>query len=70
LRAATSHVTLALGEKAGFFQKEGFQPELIRIRSTIALALVSGEIDYQSVVAPGIAAAQRTQRPHKEILTE
>ena len=55
-----SFLTLPLGEKAGFFQKEGFQPELIRIRSTIALAaLVSGEIDYQSVVAPGIAAAIR-----------
>ncbi len=53
-----SFLTLPLGEKAGFFQKEGFQPELIRIRSTVALAaLVSGEIDYQSVVAPGIAAA-------------
>ena len=55
-----SFLTLPLGEKAGFFQKEGFQPELIRIRSTVALAaLVSGEIDYQSVVAPGIAAAIR-----------
>jgi ABC-type nitrate/sulfonate/bicarbonate transport system substrate-binding protein len=55
-----SFLTLPLGEKAGFFQKEGFQSELIRIRSTVALAvLVSGEIDYQSVVAPGIAAAIR-----------
>ncbi len=55
-----SFLTLPLGEKTGFFQKEGFQPELIRIRSTVALAaLVSGEIDYQSVVAPGIAAAIR-----------
>jgi len=55
-----SFLTLPLCEKAGFFQKEGFQPELIRIRSPVALAaLVSGEIDYQSVVAPGIAAAIR-----------
>ena len=54
-----SFLTLPLGEKAGFFQKEGFQPELIRIRSTVALAALVGEIDYQSVVAPGIAAAIR-----------
>ena len=57
---STSFLSLPLGQKTGFFQKEGIQPELIRIRSTVALAaLVSGEIDYHSVIAPGIAAAIR-----------
>ena len=42
------------------FQKEGIQAELIRIRSTVALtALVSGELDYHSVIGPAIAAAIR-----------
>ena len=55
-----SFLSLPLGQKAGLFQKEGFQAELIRIRSTVALtALVSGELDYHSVIGPAIAAAIR-----------
>jgi ABC-type nitrate/sulfonate/bicarbonate transport system substrate-binding protein len=56
---SASFLSLPVGQ-TGFFQKEGIQPELIRIRSTAALAaLVSGEIDYQSVIPSGIAAAIR-----------
>src|SRR5262249_37092837 len=57
---SASFLSLPLGQKAGFFSKEGIQADLIRIRSTIALtALISGEIDYHTVIAPGIAAAIR-----------
>jgi len=57
---SSSFLSLPVGQKAGFFPKEGIQAEFIRIRSTIALtALISGEIDYHSVIAPGIAAAIR-----------
>jgi ABC-type nitrate/sulfonate/bicarbonate transport system substrate-binding protein len=53
-------LSLPLGQKTGFFQKEGIQAEFIRIRSTVALtALVSGELDYHSVLGPAIAAAIR-----------
>jgi len=53
-------VSLAVGQKRGFFQDEGIQTEFIRIRSTVALtALVSGEIDYHTVLGPGVAAAVR-----------
>ena len=51
--ASGTFLSLPLGEKAGLFQKEGIQAELIRIRSTVALtALVSGELDYHSVLDP------------------
>lgn len=58
--ASGSFLSLPLGQKTGFFQKEGIQAELIRIRSTVALtALVSGEFDYHSVLGPAVAAAIR-----------
>src|SRR5437660_10387034 len=58
--ASGTFLSLPLGQKAGFFQKEGIQADLIRIRSTVALtALVSGELDYHSVLGPGVAAAIR-----------
>jgi ABC-type nitrate/sulfonate/bicarbonate transport system substrate-binding protein len=58
--ASGTFLSLPLGQKTGFFQKEGIQAELIRIRSTVALtALVSGELDYHSVLGPAIAAAIR-----------
>ena len=53
-------LSLPLGQKPGFFQQEGFQAEFIRIRSIVALtALVSGELDYHTVLGPVIAAAIR-----------
>ena len=53
-------LSLPLGQKAEFFQKQGIQAEFIRIRSTVALtALVSGELDYHTVIGPAIAAAIR-----------
>lgn len=58
--ASGTFLSLPLGQKAGFFQKEGIQAELIRIRSTVALtALVSGELDYHTVLGPAVAAAIR-----------
>jgi ABC-type nitrate/sulfonate/bicarbonate transport system substrate-binding protein len=58
--ASGTFLSLPLGQQAGFFQKEGIQAELIRIRSTVALtALVSGELDYHSVLGPSVAAAIR-----------
>ncbi len=53
-------LSLPLGQKPGYFQQEGIQAEFVRIRSTVALtALVSGELDYHTVLGPGIAAAIR-----------
>src|SRR4029453_1041427 len=58
--ASATFLSLPLGQKAGFFQKEGIQADLIRIRSTVALTrLVSGELDYPSVPGPAVAAAIR-----------
>ena len=58
--ASGTFLSLPLGQKAGFFQQEGIQADLIRIRSTVALtALVSGELDYHSVLGPAVAAAIR-----------
>jgi ABC-type nitrate/sulfonate/bicarbonate transport system substrate-binding protein len=56
----SSTFTLSLAHMKGFFQEEGLQAELIRIRSAVALpALTSGEIDYHTVVRPAVAAALR-----------
>jgi NitT/TauT family transport system substrate-binding protein len=56
----SSTFTLPLAHIRGFFQEEGLQAELIRIRSAVALpALTSGEIDYHTVVSPAVAAALR-----------
>ena len=58
--ASGTFLSLPLGQKPGFFHKEGIQVELIRIRSTVALtALISGELDYHSVLGPAVAAAIR-----------
>ena len=56
----SSTFTLPMAQIRGFFQEEGLQAELIRIRSAVALpALTSGEIDYHTVVAPAVTAALR-----------
>jgi NitT/TauT family transport system substrate-binding protein len=51
-------VPLALAEKKGFFREDGVQAEVIRINPTVALAaLVSGELDYWTVIGNSVAAA-------------
>jgi NitT/TauT family transport system substrate-binding protein len=56
----SSTFTLPMAHIKGFFQEEGLQAELIRIRSAIALpSLTAGEIDYHTVVAPAVTAALR-----------
>jgi ABC-type nitrate/sulfonate/bicarbonate transport system substrate-binding protein len=50
--------SLPLGQKLGFFQAEGLQAEIIRMNAVVGLtALVSGEIDYYTVISPAIAGA-------------
>jgi ABC-type nitrate/sulfonate/bicarbonate transport system substrate-binding protein len=57
---AAPFVPLAIGDKRGFFQEEGLQGEFIRINPAIAFqALVGGEIDYYTVLGPGVAAGIR-----------
>lgn len=57
---AATFVSLAIADKRGFFQEEGLQGEAIRINPAIAFqALVGGEIDYYTVLGPGVAAAIR-----------
>ncbi len=57
---AAQFVPLPLGQARGFFQEEGLQAEFIRIRPAISpAALVSGEIDYDTVIGNGIGAAIR-----------
>ncbi len=57
---AVPFVPLAIGNKKGFFQEEGVQAESIRMNPAVALqALVGGEIDYYTVLGPGVAAAIR-----------
>jgi NitT/TauT family transport system substrate-binding protein len=49
---------LALAEKKGFFKEDGLQGETIRINPTVALAaLISGELDYWTVIGNSVAAA-------------
>ncbi|MGH7873436.1 MAG: ABC transporter substrate-binding protein [Candidatus Binatia bacterium] len=56
----SSTFTLPLARIKGFFNEEGLQAELIRIRSAVALpALMSSEIDYHTVVSPAVNAALR-----------
>lgn len=56
----SSTFTFPLAQMRGFFQEEGLQAELIRIRSAVAIpALTSGEIDFHTVVSPALAAALR-----------
>ena len=50
--------SLSLAQKRGFLQEEGLQTEFIRINAIVGLAaLVSGEIDYYTVIGPLVAAA-------------
>jgi len=50
----------ALAEKKGFFREDGLQGEVIRINPTVALAaLVSGELDYWTVIGNSAAAAMQ-----------
>ena len=57
---AAPFVPLAIGDQRGFFQEEGIVAELIRMNPAVALqALVGGEIDYYTVLGPGVAAAIR-----------
>jgi NitT/TauT family transport system substrate-binding protein len=57
---SATFLSLPVGKKPDFFQQEGIQAEFIRIRSTVALtALVSGELDYHTVIGPSVAAAIR-----------
>jgi NitT/TauT family transport system substrate-binding protein len=57
---AATFVPLAIADKRGFFQEEGLQGEAIRINPAIAFqALVGGEIDYYTVLGPGVAAGIR-----------
>jgi ABC-type nitrate/sulfonate/bicarbonate transport system substrate-binding protein len=49
----SSTFTLPLAQIRGFFNEEGLEAELTRIRSAVVLpALVSGEIDYHTVIGP------------------
>ena len=49
---------LALAEKRGFLREDGLQGDIIRINPTVALAaLVSGELDYWTVIGNSVAAA-------------
>ena len=51
---------LAIGEKWGFFKEDGLQADVIRINPTVALAaLVSGELDYWTVIGNSVAAAMQ-----------
>ena len=57
---AATFVSLAVADKRGFFQEEGIQAEFIRMNPAVALqVLVGGEIDYYTVLSPGVAAAIR-----------
>src|SRR5438552_19071735 len=57
---AAQFVPLPLGEKRGFFKEEGVQGEFIRIRPAVSsAALVSCDLDYDTVLGNGIAAAIR-----------
>jgi NitT/TauT family transport system substrate-binding protein len=57
---AAQFVPLPLAQKRGFFQEEGLQAEFIRINPAPAVAaLVSGELDYYTVIGTGVAGAIR-----------
>jgi NitT/TauT family transport system substrate-binding protein len=57
---AATFVPLAVADQRGFFHEEGIQAESIRMNPAVALqALVGGEIDYYTVLGPGVAAAIR-----------
>jgi NitT/TauT family transport system substrate-binding protein len=57
---AATFMPLAIADKRGFFQEEGLQGEFIRMNPAVALqTLVNGEIDYYTVLGPGVTAAIR-----------
>jgi NitT/TauT family transport system substrate-binding protein len=57
---AAQFVSVPLGQKRGFFQEQGLQAEFIRINPSPAVAaLVSGELDYYTVIGTGVAGAIR-----------
>ena len=57
---AAQFVPVPLGQKRGFFQEEGLRAEFIRMNpSTAVAALVSGELDYYTVIGTGVAGAIR-----------
>ena len=57
---AAPFVPLAIADKRGFDQEEAFQAESVRMNPAVALqALIAGEIDYYTVLGPGVAAAIR-----------
>jgi len=57
---AAQFIPLPLAEKKDFFKEQGLQGEFIRIRPAISsAALVSGEIDFDTVLGNGVAAAIR-----------
>src|SRR5947209_10414196 len=52
------YLPLHLAEKRGFFREDVLQGEVIRINPTVALAaLVSGELDYWTVIGNSVGAA-------------
>jgi NitT/TauT family transport system substrate-binding protein len=57
---AATFMPLAIADKRGFFREEGLQGEFIRMNPAVALqTLVNGEIDYYTVLGPGVTAAIR-----------
>src|ERR1051325_2064137 len=57
---AAQFLPLPLAERRDFLKEQGLQGEFIRIRPAISsAALVSGEIDYDTVLGNGIGAAIR-----------
>ncbi len=47
-----------VAEKKGFYAKVGLRPEMIMIRSSVAVpALLSGDLDYYNGVQPAVSAA-------------
>ncbi len=57
---AAQFLPLPLAEKRDFLKEQGLQGEFIRIRPAISsAALVSGELDYDTVLGNGIGAAIR-----------
>ncbi len=55
---AAQFIPLPLAQSRGFLKTEGLEAELIQMAPPLAIAgLVSGEIDYFTVIGPGIRAA-------------
>ncbi len=51
---------LFVAEKRGFYAKYGFRPEIVLLRSSVAVpALLSGDLDYYNGFQPAVSAALR-----------